>query len=857
MGSHRMFVHKLVAVVTLLVLWPAWHREGRIACQEVRPFVTDDLFRLEEVGEPTFSPDGKWLAYVVKRPGASHQGPNFLQGNDRADVWLVSTAGGEPMNITKGATQGAGYWSPIWSPDSERIALLSTLGGNIRVWVWERRSGALKRVSDRGINPIPWGGTFTWVSNEGLVFPVLPENKKSFFIGGGTKSAVIAMTQWPKAWEGKETTANVLDSGVPSHYETRAKGALVFANVETGALRIIAPGDFTDLSFSPDKRHIAMLEQVDVTNPKGDRSIDLLEGLYQLAVFSVDGSRSRIGRTEANFIRASIRWAPDGSKLALMGVASDGSSQPYLFAIEENSLRALSAEKLLGSGSKFMPGSFIWSDANGLVLRASQSNRTDWWIVNPTGQTVNLTKSFDTVPGRLVKERARDSFVSPVNGSLWRIFVDGSAPVELIRGSRLRIKSVVWPTARQSEAFAGAIVVCNGEIGDTFALANFESKTLEPIQIPDPAASLASYDSIGQQAVFTLNTRDGTSLWLKRQNASAKLILKANAFLSGIGEGEAKRIDYRSLDGDVLSAWIIFPPNYRAGRHYPTIAWVYAGDVADETKPSIANLNSTNPLNLQILASRGYLVVLPSMPLRPMTKASDPYADLTKGVLPALDKAIEMGYADATRLGVMGQSYGGFSAYGLITQTNRFRAAVALAAPSDLISLYGTFDAQRRYDDYAHENLLQMMLFENGQQRMRNPPWRDAARYLRNSPLFWVERVETPVMIVQGDLDFVGIEQGEEFFTALYRQAKRARFVRYWGEGHVLLSPANVRDMWHRTLSWFDEFLDLSRDAQGMLLFDGDRLKPRDGAPTLRPQDFARFDQMILKESQRSSDKPR
>lgn len=61
-------------------------------------------------------------------------------------------------------------------------------------------------------------------------------------------------------------------------------------------------------------------------------------------------------------------------------------------------------------------------------------------------------------------------------------------------------------------------------------------------------------------------------------------------------------------------------------------------------------------------------------------------------------------------------------------------------------------------------------------------------------------------MIVQGDMDYVPIQQGEEFFQGLYRLGKRADFVRYWGEGHVLCSPANIRDMWQRIFDWFEQF---------------------------------------------------
>src|SRR6202035_4279070 len=131
-------------------------------------------------------------------------------------------------------------------------------------------------------------------------------------------------------------------------------------------------------------------------------------------------------------------------------------------------------------------------------------------------------------------------------------------------------------------------------------------------------------------------------------------------------------------------------------------------------------------------------------------------------------------------------SFGGFATYGLIAQTSRFRAAVALAGPSDLISLYGIFDARERYTEYPQENLAMAALMESAQTRMGNPPWKDLGRYLRNSPIFSVDRVQTPLLIIQGDMDYVAIQQGEEFFSSLYRQGKRAEFVRYWGEGHVI-----------------------------------------------------------------------
>jgi dipeptidyl aminopeptidase/acylaminoacyl peptidase len=179
--------------------------------------------------------------------------------------------------------------------------------------------------------------------------------------------------------------------------------------------------------------------------------------------------------------------------------------------------------------------------------------------------------------------------------------------------------------------------------------------------------------------------------------------------------------------------------------------------------------------------------------------------ELEKGVLPAIDKLVQMGIADPQRIAVMGQSFGGYGTYGLITQTNRFQAAVVLAGDSDLLSAYGTFDARRRYDSTGNKEFSLMWNVEG--MGMGAPPWTDLERYIRNSPIAYVDRVQTPLLIMQGDLDFVPIQQGEEFFSALYRQNRRAEFVRYWGEDHILNSPANIRDMWQRIYAWLDFYL--------------------------------------------------
>ncbi|HVF48277.1 MAG TPA: prolyl oligopeptidase family serine peptidase, partial [Pyrinomonadaceae bacterium] len=270
-----------------------------------------------------------------------------------------------------------------------------------------------------------------------------------------------------------------------------------------------------------------------------------------------------------------------------------------------------------------------------------------------------------------------------------------------------------------------------------------------------------------------------------------------------------RKIEYRTAEGRDLKGWILLPVGYESGKKYPAVVVIYPGMMQGDNPPGghARNINNHSALNFQLLAARGYAVLYPSIPLKPEGETSDPLPEVSKGVLPAVDMMIETGVADPDRLGVIGHSYGGYGVYGLLAQTKRFKAGVSLAGLSELISLYGTIDARFRYDRNAHERWFGMSLAETGQLRMGSAPWKDTERYIRNSPIFSADKIDTPLMIIQGDLDYIAIQQGEQMFSALHRQNKRASFVRYWGEGHVIEGPANVQDMWRRIFAWFDEFL--------------------------------------------------
>ena len=312
----------------------------------------------------------------------------------------------------------------------------------------------------------------------------------------------------------------------------------------------------------------------------------------------------------------------------------------------------------------------------------------------------------------------------------------------------------------------------------------------------------------GGSAVFSAVTPEGTTVWASPgAKRSAARAFALNGFLAEVADAQFRAFEYRGADGRPLQAHLLLPAGHRDGDRHPTVVWVYPGSVVAGGREELLKKNSRHPMNLVLLAARGYAVLVPSMPLGPEGKAADPLEEMPKGVLPAVDEAVRLGLADPDRLAVLGHSYGGYAVYGLLTQTDRFRAGIAMAGITDLVALHGTLDARVRYRDDPFYNLFGPRWTEIGQGRMGVSPWVDPDRYRRNSPITRVDHVRTPLLMIHGDADFVPLSQAEEFYTALVRLGRRARLVRYWGEGHLPDSPANVRDLWARIFGWLDENL--------------------------------------------------
>jgi dipeptidyl aminopeptidase/acylaminoacyl peptidase len=195
--------------------------------------------------------------------------------------------------------------------------------------------------------------------------------------------------------------------------------------------------------------------------------------------------------------------------------------------------------------------------------------------------------------------------------------------------------------------------------------------------------------------------------------------------------------------------------------------------------------------NFQLLASRGYAVFLPDVP----AKAETYMRDIASAVLSGVDKLIDLGIADPERLGVTGLSNGGYGVLSLLVQTTRFKAAVERAGTANLVSAF-----TQMLDDGSS-------IHRGGAIYRSGSLWEKRELYIENSPLFYLDRVQTPLLIIQGTADLqIQSFISDEVFVSLRYLGKEVQYARYRGESHgpADWSYANQLDYLERMISWFD-----------------------------------------------------
>lgn len=256
--------------------------------------------------------------------------------------------------------------------------------------------------------------------------------------------------------------------------------------------------------------------------------------------------------------------------------------------------------------------------------------------------------------------------------------------------------------------------------------------------------------------------------------------------------GTAELFKWKAYTGKETEGILYKPENFDPKKKYPMIVYFY-----ERNNQTLHNYLPPSPtpsrLNIPFFVSRGYIVFVPDIWYTTGHPGKNAYDYIVSGTRALIKK----GFVDSTKLGIQGQSWGGYQTAYLITQTNLFAAAWAGAPVVNMFSAYGGV----RWETGVNRQ----MQYEHGQSRIGATVWEKPQLYIENSPLFHLQKIKTPLVIMSNDADgAVPWYQGIEFFTAMRRLNKQVWLLNYNGEAHNLVERRNRKDIQIREQQFFD-----------------------------------------------------
>ncbi|MDX2128735.1 MAG: prolyl oligopeptidase family serine peptidase [Chloroherpetonaceae bacterium] len=255
-------------------------------------------------------------------------------------------------------------------------------------------------------------------------------------------------------------------------------------------------------------------------------------------------------------------------------------------------------------------------------------------------------------------------------------------------------------------------------------------------------------------------------------------------------------VKWKSFSGEMLEGLLYLPDDFVPTKKYPMIVYCY-----DRSSESLHQYSppapSASTVNRSLYPSNGYVLFIPDITYKVGYPGQSAYDDIISGV----KSIVKRGFIDETKMGLQGQSWGGYQTAFLITKTKKmFAAAMAGAPVANMTSAYGGI----RWES----GISRMFQYEQSQSRIGATLWQKPNLYLENSPLFSSEKIETPLLMMANDADgAVPWYQGIEMFMALKRLEKPVWMLNYNGEAHNLVQRKNQKDLSVRMMQFFDHYL--------------------------------------------------
>ena len=782
-----------------------------------RPYTVEDLLATESINSATLDPAGLWA--VISHSPAWETAPRF----DHAGRTALTLGRLEVVDLTKSSPLrplldheiGAGYLAGPVSP-SGRYMLVFRLKDH--VWSAGVVTVAQRRVLWLDLTPeFPvYGRVAQWRSDEELLVIARAAGLAPRQLRLGWDASARLPALWAAQAKGKIAAVTRVGSGKYLDLKPASHGArLVSVAARTGEMSSLATGEFIDLEISPDGRHVALFDNAENMQPKAQDRVTASFPTRRRSLKLVDLRTKALSEpcSGCDFHLRLLSWAPSGQEL-IAAKRGDRPDFPDLVRISAENHRVTRAglnglEPSLaytGEGAPLIAADWIGPDPI-LYAHPATGGRSDWYRLSGAGP-LNLTAQLPAPPPRRLGS-IKGQEISLISGATaWTIDHQG-------RATRLSedLLASVWPDLAPG---LGARFAANPMVQAAPLIAQHVSIDGEALIALHPKPStlgmLGPFDNVlttnGDIALIHRRSTSGPgSIELSRSDGAPRQVLSINASLNRVTAARILPILHEGPAGEPLTSWLYLPIGKKPGHPKPPLV-VMPYPSAVYPKPPLSTLPGELrfPVHPQVLVGAGYAVLMPSLPFN--RAAGEPMTGVAEQILEIVDKAAALGEVDGGRVALFGHSFGAYAAMASAPQTKRFKAIIAVAGISDLVSYWGVMPIHYRVapDDGLFFAAM-AGLAERGHPHQKDPPWLDPSRYVRNSPLFFADRITTPLMLIHGDQDEVGFNQSEEMFAALYRQGKTAQLVTYWGEGHAIISPANVRDLYERALEFLAENL--------------------------------------------------
>lgn len=781
---------------------------------QARGLTVENLLGLEAFGRASISPDGRWAIYE-KRP-AYREIPRF-DANGRSgwaamQLWLTSIADPAPERLF--GDEEAGLQFVAWAPSGQRLLIMRLSGDNLEYGVVDvpRRS-----VRWTGLTPeLPVGGaTAEWIGDDGLILAVRPDESLPQVLGYDRRAIRHRVEAWEKTALGVEPSRTVLDTqaGTIRSETSEPTQRVVHLDLRTMETRSLAEGLIADFAVSPDRSTLALVSREDAV-PLGQPELLHMEDdrRRRLVLIAISDGRL-IGRLESRDVAPHLlRWS-GASHMVLVWAREDGGrwDQGSLLGVGQGRVESFDHGALSVGSSSAIVLTGVQADWLGpdVVVNASEpgDDRRDWRLLGSGARSRVLTADFKAAPTRLAAA-SEDHLLAFADGQLRVLSAAGSTSVsigqdplreaaifDLTMGRRLKSNEAARRTWSPAIGLEGQLVV------------------VEPgafVRLGGPVGDDAKTLAVSRQAAIRLRLRGMSDELILQTSDHETLIDRVNADLAEVQPTPPLAVRHAGLDGREVTSWLFVPKSTEPIR----------GVIVSPYPGGADNLFRLDPLSMtyssrpEVFLSAGYAVFNPYVPGDlPVSQRGDVYRE-------SLDLAVDAVLAadprlPADRMVLWGHSFGGYAALEVATRSSRFASYIVSSGYSDMQGVWGEFDAVgRSQPEFGMFFRFNQGWTEVGQGALDRPPWEAADAYAMSSPFLRADRITRPILFLTADLDFTPVSQTERMFSAIARNRGVARMVTYWGEKHIVWSPANIRDRYSQIFRWLEQTLAPSVDLE-------------------------------------------